>query len=143
MRSTRTEDLPFISFIIPTYNEEKNIKSCIESILLQDYPPERMEILVIDGLSRDKTVEIAKKYPAKIVVNEKRIIPEACNLGIKNAKGEILAFLGADSELPQRDWLHLMIAPLLNDVSVAGSIPILIPNTEISSYQPIFLPNAS
>ncbi len=132
------EDLPFVSFLIPTYNEEKNIAKCLQSIISQEYPTDKLEILVIDGMSSDETVEIAKKYPVRIICNPKRIIPEACNLGVTNARGELLSFLGADSELPQKNWVKLMVAPLMNDKNVAGSNPILTPNRKYPAISRFF-----
>ena len=48
-------DKPLVSIIVPCRNEEKFIKKCIDSIIQQDYPQNKMEILVIDGISKDKT----------------------------------------------------------------------------------------
>jgi glycosyltransferase involved in cell wall biosynthesis len=133
-----TTNQPFISVIIPTYNEEKRIKVCLESILAQKYPKEKLEILLVDGLSTDKTVEITKNYPVKIIINKKRVIPEACNLGVKNARGTLLVFMGADSELPQKNWIELMIAPLMENACVAGAIPILTPNKRYPAISRFF-----
>ena len=58
---------PCISIAIPTYNEEKNIAKCLKSIFKQDYPKKLLEVFVVDDYSRDKTVEIAKKYSIKIL----------------------------------------------------------------------------
>ena len=48
-------NLPLVSIIIPCRNEEKFIGKCLDSILAQDYPQEKMEVLVVDGMSEDKT----------------------------------------------------------------------------------------
>lgn len=84
-----------ISIIIPCYNEEKFIGKCLDSIIAQDYPKENLEILVIDGMSDDRTREILEKYEnkysfVKVLDNPKKIIPIALNIGIKQAKGEII-----------------------------------------------------
>jgi glycosyltransferase involved in cell wall biosynthesis len=129
-----SEHLPSVSFIIPTYNEERNIARCLTSIKEQDYPEGKVEVIVVDGMSEDDTVEVAKRYGTRIIENRKRIIGPAVKLGVENAKGEIIALLGGDSELPQRNWLKLMLAPFLKDSKVAGTIPILWPN---KSYPPI------
>jgi len=132
------QNLPIVSFVVPTYNEERNIEKCLSSVLFQDYPRDKMEILIVDGMSSDKTVDIARKYPVRIIFNKKIISASARNLGTKNAKGEILAFLDADSELPQSSWLRLMIAPLLDDPNVAGSIPILLPKKNYPAISRFF-----
>ena len=86
---------PKVSVIVPCFNEEKFIAKCLDSLLSQDFPKEDMEILIIDGNSKDRTQEIVreyiKKYPLiKIFENPKRYTPFALNIGIKNAQGEII-----------------------------------------------------
>jgi len=90
----------FVSIIIPCRNEEKYIAKCLETILSQDYPKERTEVLVVDGMSEDKTREIVgdylKKYPfIKLLDNPKKFTNFAFNTGIKEAKGEIIMLMGA------------------------------------------------
>jgi glycosyltransferase involved in cell wall biosynthesis len=94
---------PVVSVVIPCRNEEMWIGRCIESVLKNDYPQELLEIFVVDGLSTDKTVEIAKsyqeKYPCvKVLRNEKKIFPAAINLAYKNSTGEAIIILGAHAE---------------------------------------------
>lgn len=132
------ENSPFISFIIPTYNEEKNIATCLKSIFLQDYPVDKMEVIIVDGFSSDRTIDISKQYPVKILLNNKKIASEARNLGIRHAKGSILVFLDADCQLFQSNWLRLMIEPLLYDPKVAGSISILTPNKKYPAISRFF-----
>lgn len=93
---------PFVSVIIPCRNEEKFIPQCLESILANDYPRGRMEILVLDGMSKDKTrtlvEEFSKRHPfIRLVENPKRTIPAAMNTGIREAKGEVIIKLDAHS----------------------------------------------
>ena len=52
----------FVSVIIPCRNEEKFIGKCLDSIISQDFPKENLEVLVVDGMSADKTREIVEKY---------------------------------------------------------------------------------
>ena len=69
------------SIIIPLYNEEKYIESCIRSLTEQTYPIENMEWILVDGNSTDKTVEIIRgfedRYPIILLHNEKRKTPYA------------------------------------------------------------------
>jgi glycosyltransferase involved in cell wall biosynthesis len=88
---------PFISFIIPTLNEEKWIENPLKFIKNQRY--KNYEIIIVDSYSQDKTVEIAKKYTNKIVTCKKEGPGFARNIGAKKAKGEILVFLDADTIL--------------------------------------------
>jgi glycosyltransferase involved in cell wall biosynthesis len=90
----------FISVVIPTYNEEKGIEQCIDSLLSQNYPEDRYEILVVDGRSEDRTRGIVKKYAEKydniqFFDNPERNTAVGRNIGIKNSQGEfILNFSG-------------------------------------------------
>ena len=94
----------FISVIVPIYNEEKYIQTCIDSMLAQSYPKEYMEWFFIDGMSTDKTAEILEKYQTcypeliHIIQNVNKTVPYAMNLGIKAAKGEYIIRLDAHAE---------------------------------------------
>lgn len=96
----------FISIIIPIRNEENYIKGCLESILNFDYPKEYLEILFIDGMSEDKTIEILNKYQKKfpyikILQNKEKIVPIAMNIGIKESKGDYICRLDAHAKYPK------------------------------------------
>ncbi|KUK79314.1 MAG: Glycosyl transferase [Mesotoga prima] len=97
--------LPKVSIIIPARNEEKFIKRCVESFLNCDYPGELIEVIVVDGMSEDRTREIVTKISQRddrvmLVDNERKITPVAMNLGIKASKGDYIFFSGAHSEMP-------------------------------------------
>ena len=69
-----------LSVICPIYNEEKYIAKCLDSIIEQDYPKDDMELLLVDGMSTDRTREVIasyqEKYPwIKVLDNPKRIAP--------------------------------------------------------------------
>src|SRR3989344_3228461 len=100
-----------LSIILPTYNNEKTIDECLKSIFIQDYPKKDFEVLLIDGDSTDRTLEIAKKYRVKILNNSKRAEEAARILGIKQAKGTILSFIDADNILVGKDWIKKMMKP--------------------------------
>ncbi|WP_126993690.1 glycosyltransferase family 2 protein [Thermosipho globiformans] len=85
-----------VTIVIPTRNEEKHIEKCINSILENDYPEK--EIIVVDGMSIDKTREILKGYKdIKIIDNSEKITPIALNIGIENATGDYIMIAGAHS----------------------------------------------
>lgn len=89
-----------ISIIIPTFNASKTLPKAIESILNQSY--QDFELIIIDGLSTDNTIEIAKKYNdsrIKIVSEKDTGIYDAMNKGIQLAEGDWLYFLGSDDSL--------------------------------------------
>ena len=102
-----------LSVICPVYNEEKYISQCIESLLLQDYPKDDLEILLVDGMSQDKTREIitsyTKKYPfIKMLDNPKQIVPYAMNEGIKASRGDIIIRLDGHVEYPSNYFSALV-----------------------------------
>ncbi len=92
-----------VSVIVPLYNEEKYIGGCIDSLINQTYPLNKMEWIFIDGNSTDRTVEIIKKYaetesyPIVLLHNEKKKTPYALNMGIQKASGEYIIRLDAHS----------------------------------------------
>lgn len=88
-----------LSVIIPTLNEEKNIEMCLKSALNQDFPREKYEIIVSDGGSKDKTVQIARKYADKVLVTKSKGVWYGRNYGAKFAKGKYLVFIDADTDL--------------------------------------------
>ncbi|HET6457776.1 MAG TPA: glycosyltransferase family 2 protein, partial [Nitrosopumilaceae archaeon] len=88
---------PYITVLVPAYNEEKVIARTIEGLLESDYP--NKEIIVIDDGSNDKTLEIANKYKNKIKVLHKENggKASAMNYGLAYAKGEIIIIVDADT----------------------------------------------
>ena len=86
--------MPTLSVILATYNEEKNIKDCLESVKWAD------EIVIVDGSSVDKTVEIAKKYTNKIFVRENPLMFHINKqIAIEKATGEWILYLDADERV--------------------------------------------
>lgn len=103
-----------ISIIIPTYNRKDRLKQCLESIFKQDYPQEKIEIIVIDDGSSDGTAqmldELLKEQPNFRYFFQMHKGPAAArNLGIKQAKGEIIGFTDNDCVL-KRNWVKEMIS---------------------------------
>ncbi len=90
------DNLPLISIIIPAYNEENYLPSCLESISTLDYPPHLLEVLVIDNGSTDKTYEIAEGKGAVVMQDEEANVSGLRNIGAARAQGEILVFIDAD-----------------------------------------------
>jgi glycosyltransferase involved in cell wall biosynthesis len=112
--------LPVVSFIIPAYNAEDTLNQCLHSIFSQSYPRNKMEVLVIDNGSTDSTLEIASKYPVKILYCSKQ--PPfgqegkdgAKAVGLRAATGELIAFVDADNILCSKEWLKKMVHPFLD-----------------------------
>lgn len=109
-----------VSVIIPTYNEEKSIGKCLESLANQTIKPD--EVIVVDNNCTDKTVAIAQKFKARIIKEKKQGMIYARNAGFNNAKYEILARTDADAILP-RDWISRIKEDLKDDSIGAVSGP--------------------
>ncbi|MEM0007928.1 MAG: glycosyltransferase family 2 protein [Candidatus Bathyarchaeia archaeon] len=117
--------LPKVSIIVPVKNEEKVVGRLLEALLKLDYPTDKVEILVIEDGSTDKTVEICEKYAGRHTERVKLLHkpvsngkPSALNFAFKHARGEIVAVFDADN-VPERDVLKKAVA-YFNDPSVAA-----------------------
>ncbi len=105
----------YLSIIIPTYNEEKDILDCLNSLASQSY--KNFEIIIVDDGSTDKTLEIVKNFPKKKVriLKQKHCGPGlARNLGAEKSKGEILIFIDADMTF-EKNYLKNLIEPIQKD----------------------------
>ncbi len=102
-----------LSVICPIYNEEKHIAACLDSILRQDFPKEELEVLLVDGMSTDRTREIVQQYTAQypfifLLDNPKRIVPTGLNIGIRVAQGEVIIRLDAHAIYPDNYFSALV-----------------------------------
>lgn len=92
-----------LSIVIPTLNEEKYLAKLLNSIKSQNF--QNYEIIISDGDSEDKTVEIAKNFSCRVIIDKKRSPARQRNNGAKIAKGAIILFLDADTKMPD-DFLE-------------------------------------
>ncbi len=101
---------PLISIVTIVYNGEQFLERTIQSIIGQTY--DRIEYIIIDGNSKDKTVEIIKKYSSKIAFWQSepdKGLYDAMNKGIKVAKGDYLLFINAGDELYETDTIKKIV----------------------------------
>ena len=113
------------SIIIVTYNHKKYIKSCIESVLKQDYPH---EIIVVDNCSSDGTAEfVERNFPlVKVIKSDENLgYAGGNNLGVKYARGEYIVILNPDT-IVEKDWLKELIRPLKNGRKLITTSKILV-----------------
>nr|WP_288305819.1 glycosyltransferase [uncultured Romboutsia sp.] len=98
----------YISIVIRTYNEEKNIRQVLESINQQSY--NNYEIIIVDSESTDNTVMIAKEYGAKIIHIKKKDFnySYSSNIGVSNSIGEVVCFLSGHSVPLRNDYLAIL-----------------------------------
>ena len=102
-----------LSVICPIYNEEKYIAQFLASLLKQDYPKDDLEIILVDGMSKDGTRDIVagytQKYPfIRLIDNPDKIVPYAMNRGIGAAKGDIIMRLDAHASY-QPDYFSVLV----------------------------------
>ena len=118
--------IPF-SIIVPAYNEEVTISSCIESMLNLDYP--NYEVIVVDDGSKDKTFNEASKFltnGVQVIRQENTGKPGAINTGIKKASGDIIITVDADSRLHPSalKWISRRFSKNQRLGAVAGNVKI-------------------
>jgi glycosyltransferase involved in cell wall biosynthesis len=108
---------PFVSVIVPTRDEERYVVATLDSILATAYPADRLEVLVVDGRSLDRTAALVADYAARHAVvrlldNPARTAPAALNAGIRAARGEIIVRMDAHVVYPV-EYLPRAVAALL------------------------------
>ena len=103
---------PIVSFILPTLNAEKLLPQCLDSVLRQDFPRDRYEILVADGGSTDRTVEIAKSHECTLIDAGGMMAEAAKRLAFSHSGGTYLALIDTDNEITEPSWLTRAIAAL-------------------------------
>lgn len=120
------KNTPTISVVIATFNSERTLKICLQKVNEQNYDKSKVEIIVADGGSRDSTLNIAKKYKAKIIkVNPKKQNAEYNKgIGLKHANNEIVLFLDHDNIMPHENWLRNIVAPFIEDKEIVGVEPL-------------------
>jgi len=111
--SASSKGLPSVSVVIPAYNEEEYLPSCLESIRKQDYAAE-YEVIVVDNASTDNTTKIALDWGAKVVYESKRSPACARQKGVEAATGEIIAFIDADTQAPAC-WLSTILSRFVRE----------------------------
>jgi glycosyltransferase involved in cell wall biosynthesis len=111
---------PFVSVIIPAYNEERFIDKCLAAIKRQTYSKESYEIVVVDNGSSDETVQIARKYSSKVIILPKKNVAQMRNLGANHAAGSLLLFIDADC-VPSPNWIFAAVASAEKERCITGS----------------------
>jgi len=111
-----------LSIITPTLNNQKEIKYFLDSIKKQTFPKSKIEIIISDGGSSDKTIEIAKKAKARVIKNPYIFADPGVNLGIKNAKGEILMVLACDNIFEDTDAFNKIIK-IFDNKNIMAAFP--------------------
>lgn len=112
---------PKVSVIVPVWNGAATIGACLRSLLVQDYPSGRMEVLVVDNGSSDGSREICRSHGIVPLIESRPGAGVARNLGLENASGEVIAFTDADCEVPS-EWLSRAVRALGGAPAILGAI---------------------
>src|SRR5689334_9749560 len=113
------DNSPFVSVVMPVRDEAAFISRSLEAVLAQDYPLERMEVIVADGMSTDGTREIVEsfqiRYPElKLISNPGKIVPTGLNRAIAQSRGEVIVRVDGHCEIAH-DYVRRCVEHLLND----------------------------
>lgn len=113
---------PSVSATIATYNSAEMIRECLDSLFSQDYPGEKLEVIIADGGSTDATLEILSGYRISLikVPKEKQEAEYNKGIAVSQAKNELLLFIDHDNILPHENWLKRMVEPLMDDSEITG-----------------------
>ncbi len=118
-------DAPLVSVLMPVRNEEAHIERSLGAVLAQDYPRERLQILVVDGMSEDATREMIRRLgkehdQLELIDNPDRIVPTALNLGLRRSRGEIVVRVDGHCEIAP-DYIRRCVGWLRQGIDDAGT----------------------
>jgi glycosyltransferase involved in cell wall biosynthesis len=105
---------PRVSVLIPAFNEEPFIAHSLNAVLEQDYPADRLEVIVADGRSTDRTREIVRSFQARhsniqLIDNPGRIVSTGLNRALASARGDIIVRLDGHCAYP-KDYVRSVVA---------------------------------
>jgi glycosyltransferase involved in cell wall biosynthesis len=129
-----TQNLPMLSFIMPTLNAGAILDNCLASIARQTYPRDRYEIILADAHSTDSTREIAKKYGAIVLDDDGKNMEEGKRLALARATGEYIVFVDADNEITHPDYIELAVTALAKNPQALGVESYYLPSPKMSSF---------
>ncbi len=127
-------ELPKVSVIMPVRNDEKFVKRAIKSLLENDYPGDKVEILVVDGMSTDGTVKIVRELMSKddrikLLKNPHVYTPHGLNIGIRNSSGEIIMIAGSHTSY-SKNYIRECVNGIVNEgFDVVGGQMITLPRS--------------
>mgnify|MGYP001604478104 FL=1 len=115
--------LPTISCVIATFYSSQSLEECLVSVFSQNYPKGKIEVIIVDGGSKDSTLDIIKKFKVRLYKVPPWDQEAEYNKGIGalHAKKELVLFIDADNVLPHKNWLKNMVKPLMENSEITGS----------------------
>jgi glycosyltransferase involved in cell wall biosynthesis len=126
--------LPSISIIMPTLNAEAILANCLASIARQSYPRPKVEIILADAHSRDRTREIAQQYGARVIDDHGKNMEDGKRLALRQATGDFIVFVDADNEITHADYLELAVRALAANPQALGVESYYLPSPKMSSF---------
>lgn len=118
------EPWPFVSVVLPVRNEAPYIRRCLKAVLRQDYPADRFEVIVADGMSTDGTAStlqaMARRHNRlRVLANPGQIVPTALNLAIRESRGDVIVRVDGHCEVAP-DYLRRCVEHLRDGVDAVG-----------------------
>lgn len=131
---------PSVTVVIPTRDRAGELRECLESVAFQDYPDDRLEVIVVDDGSKDDTLSLLSGYPCTVIPLEESRGQSYCrNIGASAAHGEVLAFLDSDC-VATRSWLRELTLPFQWEevAAVGGHVDGYFEDSPLDRYEKSF-----
>ncbi|MCL4383958.1 glycosyltransferase family 2 protein [Patescibacteria group bacterium] len=116
--------LPRISILIPTLNAGSVLKKCLTSVQSQNYPSDKLEIIIADAGSTDNTIKLATDFHCRLIKNKLLTGEAGKAAALRAAAGDYVCLLDSDNILPTSDYLQKTLSPLLSDKKLIGAEPL-------------------
>jgi succinoglycan biosynthesis protein ExoA len=122
----RSGRLPKVSVIVPTMNEVRDIQAALSAISSNNYPNDHLEVIVVDGGSRDGTLDVVRSFvqqlPVKVIIQEGCTVYSALNIGLANSSGDVILRVDARSVIPA-NYIRTCVAHLSRgDIECVGGV---------------------
>jgi len=134
------DNYPSVTIIIPVRNRPDEVHECLLSLQKLDYPPEKLEVIVVDDESTDSTPDVVSEFQVRLIKNPDRMgASYSRNLATKEAKGEILAFLDSDC-MAHSLWLRELVPSFVDEANgaVGGKVDSWFGKKTLDRYEKVF-----
>ncbi|MCS7138835.1 MAG: glycosyltransferase [Crenarchaeota archaeon] len=118
-----------VSIVIPVKNNAKLLERCLASIRDLDFPKDVLEVVIVDGGSTDGSVEVARRFGCKVVVEDKGLIGYARDIGVKHSSGDFIAFTDSDCVV-DKGWIRELLSCFVDEKVAAVGGPNITPEDE-------------
>ena len=137
MNHVTSSNGPLITIVLTTFNSERVIEKTLKGVIEQDFPLNRVELVIVDGVSKDNTLKVIREfikhyaekfYDVNVIVHDKNYsLSKARNNGLKASRGKYLLILDDDMYM-EKNSLHVLYEFLSNSPSrIIGAMPLLVP----------------